>query len=81
MRANIGKVYEPVSLNYKSESGCTYGEKCGFRHVEADGQPSKKSKKGGVKGSVHFLQESIQLCCVSQDSHPRKSFVRKEGKL
>ena len=38
-----------VSQFYKSESGCTYGEKCRFRHVEADGQPSKKSKKRGVK--------------------------------
>ena len=39
-------------LNHKSESGCTYGDKCRFRHVEADGQPSKKSKKSGVKGPV-----------------------------
>ena len=31
--------------NYKSESGCTYGETCRFRHVEADGRPNKKLKK------------------------------------
>ena len=35
-------------LNYKSESGCTFGE-CRSRHVGAARQPSKKSKKGGVK--------------------------------
>ena len=37
--------HPPVCLNYKSESGCTCGDKCRFRNVEADGQPSKKSKK------------------------------------
>ena len=41
--------HPPVCLNYKSESGCTYGEKCRSRHVEADGQPSQKSKKSCVK--------------------------------
>ena len=53
---------------------------CYFRHVEAE-KHSKKSKKGGAKGSVALLKESIQLGCVSQDSHPRKSILRKNGKL
>ena len=35
--------HPPVCLNYKSESGCKYGDTC--RCVEADGQPSKTSKK------------------------------------
>ena len=73
--------HPPVCLNYKSESGCTCGEKCRFRHVEADGQPSKKSKKSGVKGPVDLLKESIQMGCVSQDSQPKNSILRKEGKL
>ena len=47
-----------MCLNCKSESGCKYGDKCRFRHVEADGQPSKKSKKRGVKGSVSLLKRS-----------------------
>ena len=34
--------HPPVCLNCKSESGCKYGDKCRFRHVEADAQPSKK---------------------------------------
>ena len=42
----------PVCLNYKSESGCKCGDIRRFRHVEADGQLSKKSKNSGVKGSV-----------------------------
>ena len=67
--------------NYKSECGCTYGDKSRFRDVEADGQPSKKSKKSGGKGSVALLKESIQLVCVSQDSHPRESILREEGQL
>ena len=44
-------------------------------------QPSKKSKESGVKGSVAFFKESVQLGCVSQDSHPRKSTPRQEGNL
>ena len=70
-----------MCLKYKSESGCAYGEKCRFRHAEADGQPSKKSKKSGVRGPVALLKESFQMGCVSQDSHPKNSILRKEGKL
>ena len=50
----------PVCLNYNSESGCTCGDKCRFRHTEVDGQPGKKSKKSGGKKSVALLKESIQ---------------------
>ena len=46
--------HPPVCLNYKSESGCTYGEKCRFRHVDVDGKPSKKSKKSGVKYQLPY---------------------------
>ena len=69
-----------MCLNYKSETGCACGKKCRFRHVEIDSQPSRKSNKSRGKGSVALLKESIQLG-VSQDSHPRKSILRKEGKL
>ena len=70
-----------MCLKYKSEKGCVHDDKCHFRHVEAEGKPDKKSKKGGAKGSVAFLKESTQLSCVSQDSCPRKSFLREPGKL
>ena len=59
--------HPPVCQNYKSETGCKYGRTCFFRHVEADEKPSKKSKKGGAKGSG----------CVSRDACPRNLF---EGK-
>ena len=52
-----------------------------WRHTEVDGQPTQKSKTGGAKGSVAILKESIQLVCVSQDYHPRKSILRKEEQL
>ena len=52
-----------------------------FRHVETEERPSNKSKTGGAKGSVAFLRGSFQLGCVSQDSDPRKSIPRKQGKL
>ena len=67
--------HPPVCQNYKYEIGCKYGRKCFFRHVEAEEKPSKKSKKGGAKGSVALLKESTQLGCVSQDSYPRKSIL------
>ena len=37
-----------------------------FLHTEAVGQPIKKSKKGGARGSVALLKETIQLGCVSR---------------
>ena len=49
-----------------------FGKRCRLRHVEAEEQSSKKSKKGGVKGSVALLREYILFGCVSRDSHPRK---------
>ena len=52
---------------------------CFFRRVGEN--PSKKSKKGGAKGSVALLKESTQLGCVSRDSCPRKFILREEGNL
>ena len=68
--------HPPVCQNYKSKTGCTFGNKCYFRDVEADKKPSKKSKNG-----VALLKESLQLGCASQDSYPRKSILREQGKL
>ena len=70
-----------VCQNYKSETGCKYGRTCFFRHVAAEGTPNERSKKGGAKGSVAILKESIQLGCASQDSYPKKSIQREPGIL
>ena len=56
--------HPPVCQDYKSGTGCKYGRTCFFRHVESEEKPSKKSKKGGAKGSVALLKESTPLVCV-----------------
>ena len=54
-------------------------------HVSSDmlrqRKPTKKSKKGGAKGSGALLKESTHLGCASQDSYPRNFILREEGKL
>ena len=67
--------------NYKSETGRVFGNNCHFQHVEAEGKPNKRSKKGGARGSAAILKESIQIGCVSQDFYPRKFILREPGKL
>ena len=37
--------HPPVCLNCKSEKGCVHGDKCHFRHVEAEGKPAKSQRK------------------------------------
>ena len=71
----------PCVVTASLKRWCKYGRTCFFRHVEAEEKPSKKSKKGGAKGSVELLKESTQLGCVSEGSYPRKSFLREKGKL
>ena len=70
-----------MCLNDKSEKYCVHGDKCRFRHVEAEGKPNKKSEKGGAKGSVAIVKELKQVCCVSQGSDPRKSIPREPRML
>ena len=60
----------PEYLFYKSESGCRFGEKCSYAHRQVDEQPSKRSKKNGVKSAVAMLKITRQLDCVFQDMEP-----------
>ena len=46
--------HPPVCLNYKSDKGCVHGDKCHFRHVEAEGKLNKKSKKSGAKDQLRY---------------------------
>ena len=74
--------HPPVCQNYKSESGCKYGDHCQVRHTEAGGQPSKKSKKSGEKDQLPHERRLFQLGCVSQDyPQKKKSILREVGKL
>ena len=43
-----------------------HGDKCHFRHFEAEGKSKNKSNKGVAKGSVAMLKESTQLGRVSK---------------
>ena len=59
--------HPPVCLNCKSDKGCVHGDNGHFRHVDADGKPNQKSKKGGVKGSVAIVTEFYTLgLCISR---------------
>ena len=65
-------IIDTLTCVFIASLGCNCSNKCYFRHV----------KKRGAKGSVAMLMDSRQLGgCVSQDSHPRKSVLRKEGKV
>ena len=74
--------HPPACQNFKTESGCNFGEKCVCKHAEVDSQPSKKLKKSGGQGSLAWLKNSKQLGCVFQDVRPpkSKSFLRKSKK-
>ena len=37
--------HPPVCLNYKSEKRCAHGDKCHFRHLEAEESPAKSRGK------------------------------------
>ena len=50
--------HPPVFKLQVSETGCTSGRTCFFKHVEAEEKPSKKSKKDGAKRSAALLEES-----------------------
>ena len=43
------KWHPPECLFYKSENGCRFGEKCSHAHRQVEEQPSKRSKKNGIK--------------------------------
>ena len=58
--------HPPVCQNYKSQSGCKFGETWSFLHREADRQPSKRPKKGGGKGSAALLKNAKRLGCILQ---------------
>ena len=58
---------------YKSELGCTFGDKCSFAHRQVEGQPSEKPEKDGDKIAVAITKDARQLVCVFQDTEPLES--------
>ena len=73
--------HPPVCRHYKSESQCIYGNHCLFRHADAEETPSKRSKREGTQEAVAILKENQVQGCVSQNSDPKKSILRKAGQV
>ena len=71
--------HPPVCRNYKSESRCIYGSNCLFRHADSEEKPRKRSKKESTQGAVAILKHRKVQCCVSQNSDPKKSILRRAG--
>ena len=67
----------------KQKNKCKFGDTCSYAHRKVDEQPSKKSKKNGVKIAVAFLKNTRQLGCVFQDMEPPKSttILRKSSNI
>ena len=66
----------PVCLNYKSEKSCIHGSNCQYRHADGEEKPSKKSKSVSNQGAIAILKEKKIQGCLSQNSDPKKSFLR-----
>ena len=56
---------------------CIYGSNCLYRNADGEEKPSKKSKTESTQGAVAILKEKKVQSCVSQNSGPKKSILRK----
>ena len=54
------KWHPPVSLFFKSENGCRFGEKCSYAHRQVEERPGKRSKKNGDRSAVALLKRNEQ---------------------
>ena len=61
------------NVNSMSESGCKFGNECSDAHRQVEEQPSKRSKKNGVKSAVAVVKSVRQLGYVLQDTEPPQS--------
>ena len=73
--------HPPVDQNCKSENRMHLWKKMFFSDMLSRGEDQQKVQESGAKGSFAKLKESTQMGCVSQDSYPRKSIQREQGKL
>ena len=64
--------------DYESGNRCILGSKCLYRHADGEEKPSEKSKKESTQGAVAILK-GRKVHCVSQNSGPQKSILRKAG--
>ena len=77
------KWHPPECLFYKTENGCSFGEKCSCAHRQVDEKPSKRFLKNGDKSAVAMSKITRQLGCVFQDMEPPKSssILRKSSNI
>ena len=52
---------------------------CLYRHADGEEKPSRRSTIETTQGEVAILKEKMVRCCVSQNSDPNKSILRKAG--
>ena len=71
-RSSCDYRHPPVCRNYKSGNGCIHGQRCLFRLAQ------QESSKRVPKERLLLRKRSVQGC-VSHDSDPRKSILRKAG--
>ena len=71
--------HPPVCRNHKSGNRCIHGNNCMYRHADGEEKPSKRSKSESTQGAVAILTEKKVQGCVSQNSDPKKSILRKPG--
>ena len=71
--------HPPVCRNYKSGTRCIHGKNCLYRHADGEEKPSKRSKSEGTQGAVAILTAKKVQGCVSHNSDPKKSILRKAG--
>ena len=53
-----------VCLNYKSETGCVYGDKCRFRHVEEYVKPNNTVKERCCERISCYIEGVYTICVV-----------------
>ena len=68
---------------YRTQKGCSYGERCSFLHSEKSQLPRKRSNKDGKtwKNILAMVRNVKKLGCVSQNINSlSRNFVRSRQK-
>ena len=64
--------------DYKTKSGCRFGEKCSFAHRQVDRQPTKRSEKKCWRKEI-AMKENLSPMNVTIDRRPGKRSDKKLG--
>ena len=77
----VKKWHPPECLFYKTKSGCRFGEKCSYAHLQVDEQPTKRSKKNDDKSAVVLLKKGDwhERGPVTDQCHDRSGKPDKRG--